>query len=98
MQKQAVLVCSVCALAAILTIAITMTLLKRGKTPAAPGEQPSSEVLVPGGECEAAHAAGLEVNPWTVNAEDDLRRVIAAGADRIITNYPDRGRAVADED
>ena len=49
-----------------------------------------SEVLVPGGECEAAHAAGLEVNPWTVNDEDDLRRVIAAGADRIITNYPDR--------
>ena len=49
-----------------------------------------SEVLVPGGECEAAHAAGLEVNPWTVNAEDDLCRVIAAGADRIITNYPDR--------
>ena len=32
MQKQAVLVCSVCALAAILTIAITMTLLKRGKS------------------------------------------------------------------
>ena len=29
MQKQAVLVCSVCALAAILTIAITMALLKR---------------------------------------------------------------------
>ena len=50
MQKQAVLVCSVCALAAILTIAITMTLLKRGKTPAAPVEQPSSEVLVPGEE------------------------------------------------
>lgn len=49
-----------------------------------------SEVLVPGGECEAAHAAGLEVNPWTVNDEEDLRRVIAAGADRIITNYPDR--------
>ena len=42
-----------------------------------------SEVLVPGGECEAAHAAGLEVNPWTVNAEDDLRRVIAAGADQL---------------
>ena len=55
MQKQAVLVCSVCALAAILTIAITMTLLKRGKTPAAPGEQPSSEVLVPGEEDISDH-------------------------------------------
>lgn len=49
-----------------------------------------SEVLAPVGECGAAHAVGLEVNPWTVNDEDDLRRVIAAGADRIITNYPDR--------
>ena len=34
MQKQAVLVCVVCALAALLTISITLTLLKRGKTPA----------------------------------------------------------------
>ena len=48
MQKQAVLVCSVCALAAILTIAITLTLLKRGKTPAAPVEQPGSQELVEG--------------------------------------------------
>ncbi len=55
MQKQAVLVCSVCALAAILTIAITLTLLKRGKTPAAPVEQPSSEVLVPGEEDISDH-------------------------------------------
>ena len=35
MQKQAVLVCIVCALAALLTIGITLTMLKRGKTPAA---------------------------------------------------------------
>ena len=55
MQKQAVLVCSVCALAAILTIAITLTLLKRGKTPSAPVEQPSSEVLVPGEEDISDH-------------------------------------------
>ena len=38
LQRQAVLVCVVCALAALLTIGITMTLLKRGKgeTPAVP--------------------------------------------------------------
>ena len=38
LQRQAVLVCVVCALAALLTIGITLTLLKRGKgeTPAAP--------------------------------------------------------------
>ena len=53
-----------------------------------------SEVLVPGGECEAAHAAGLQVNPWTVNSEEDLRAVIRAGADHIITNYPDRALTI----
>ncbi len=55
MQKQAVLVCAVCALAALLTIGITLTLIKRGKTPAAPVEQPSSEVLVPGEEDISDH-------------------------------------------
>lgn len=55
MQKQAVLVCIVCALAALLTIGITLTLIKRGKNPAAPVEQPSSETLVPGEEDISDH-------------------------------------------
>ena len=46
------------------------------------------------GEVEEAHKRRLEVNPWTVNREEDLRRIIATGADRIITNYPDRARAL----
>ena len=53
-----------------------------------------SEVLVPGGECDAAHALGLQVNPWTVNTEENLRAVIKAGADHIISNYPDRALKV----
>lgn len=48
--------------------------------------------LMVDGEVSAAHALGLEVNPWTVNSEADLRRVIDLGADRIITNHPDVGR------
>ena len=48
MQKQAVLVCIVCALAALLTIGITLTLIKRGKNPSKPTEQPGSEVKVEG--------------------------------------------------
>ena len=45
MQKQAVLVCIVCALAALLTIGITLTMLKRGKNPS---EQPGdSSVITP---------------------------------------------------
>ncbi len=49
------------------------------------------------GECAHAHALGLEVNPWTVNEEKDLRDTIRAGADRIITNYPDRALAILKE-
>ena len=78
MQKQAVLVCSVCALAAILTIAITMTLLKRGKTPSAPVEQPSSEVMVPGEEDISDHYQINETSsallPEAADAGEDYQK------------------------
>ena len=78
MQKQAVLVCSVCALAAILTIAITMTLLKRGKNPAAPVEQPSSGVLVPGEEDISDHYQISETSaallPETADAGESYQK------------------------
>lgn len=38
----------------------------------------------------AAHASGIEVNTYTVDMEADLRNVLLAGVDGIITNYPDR--------
>ena len=38
----------------------------------------------------SAHAAGRQVNVWTVNAEADMRSLIALGVDAIITNYPQR--------
>lgn len=37
----------------------------------------------------AARAAGLTVGAWTVNEEADIRRVVAAGADVVITDRPD---------
>ena len=78
MQKQAVLVCAVCALAAVLTIGITLTLLKRGKTPAAPVEQPSSEVLVPGEEDISDHYQINETSsallPETADAGEDYQK------------------------
>ena len=48
-----------------------------------------SEVLTRPEECICAHKAGIAVNPWTVNAKEDIENVISAGADIIITNYPD---------
>ena len=52
-----------------------------------------SELQVPG-ECAEAHALGLEINPWTVNEEADIRNVFRTGADWLITNYPDRALSI----
>ena len=49
-----------------------------------------TELLVPGGECAAAHRAGIQVNAWTVNSEADISGCLREGADIIISNYPDR--------
>lgn len=56
-----------------------------------------NEVLVPGGECAAAHKAGIQVNPWTVNTPEHLRGVFREGADIVITNYPDRALEIRKE-
>lgn len=44
-----------------------------------------------------AHEAGLRVIPWTVNAPEDIEAVIDLGVDGIISDYPDRVRAVFEE-
>lgn len=43
-----------------------------------------------------AKALGLSVIPWTVNDGPDMERVLAWGADGLITDYPDRARALLD--
>jgi len=48
-----------------------------------------AELLVPD-ECKLAHRAGIAVNTWTVNKPEHLHMAFAAGADIVITNYPDR--------
>ncbi len=47
-----------------------------------------SELQIPG-EAENAHRLGLELNVWTVNTARDLKACFEAGADSVITNYPD---------
>ena len=39
---------------------------------------------------EKAHSAGLQLVAWTINEEEQMRRLIATGVDGIITDYPDR--------
>jgi glycerophosphoryl diester phosphodiesterase len=43
---------------------------------------------------DSAHAARAVVQVWTVNDEDDMRRLLSWGVDGIITDRPDRAVAV----
>ena len=46
---------------------------------------------------EQAHALGLKVIPWTINDQATMAQLIDIGVDGIITDYPDRLRAVMQE-
>jgi glycerophosphoryl diester phosphodiesterase len=46
--------------------------------------------------CIAAHQRNLNVYPWVANEIEELQRLIAIGVDGIMTNYPERLRALAD--
>ncbi len=39
---------------------------------------------------EAARSLGVEVHIWTVNEEDDMRRILEMGVDGIMTDHPER--------
>lgn len=40
---------------------------------------------------------GIEVNPWTVNEEKNMRWLLSLGCNALITNVPDVARRVVDE-
>lgn len=70
-------------------------LWSRGDTDfAAVARQEGAEIAAPQHELvtpdrvRAAHAAGIEVAPWTANDPPDWERLVAAGVDGIITDDP----------
>jgi glycerophosphoryl diester phosphodiesterase len=48
------------------------------------------------GRVQALREAGLGVHPWTVDQPDHLTSMVRLGVDSIITNRPDRARAIVD--
>ncbi len=54
-------------------------------------------VQVDAGLVARAHDAGLAVNVYTVDAPDEMRRLIDLGVEGIFTNLPDRLHALLDE-
>ncbi len=42
----------------------------------------------------AAHKAGLAVGTWTCNTKNEMERMVTCGVDAIVTNFPDRLRAL----
>jgi glycerophosphoryl diester phosphodiesterase len=46
---------------------------------------------------ERAHGADLQVATWTVDEVEEMRRAIVAGVDGIMTNFPDRLRALIED-
>ena len=64
-----------------------MSLVEIGEEAGTRIVNPVSTVVTPE-RVKEAHAAGFEVNPWTVNTPAEWDRMIAAGVDGIITDDP----------
>ena len=43
---------------------------------------------------DAAHENGIQVNPWTVNKEKDMRKLLSFGVDGLITDVPNIAKKV----
>jgi len=57
---------------------------------------PRSSIVTPE-LVKAAHDSDLHVAAWTVNRAEEMRDLIAAGVDGIMTDFPDRLRAVVED-
>jgi glycerophosphoryl diester phosphodiesterase len=50
----------------------------------------SSYKQLDGARIAFSHANNMRVIPWTVNAREDIQKMIDLGVDGLITDYPNR--------
>ncbi|MBQ5825318.1 MAG: glycerophosphodiester phosphodiesterase [Clostridia bacterium] len=55
------------------------------------------KLCIRGDFVEKAHEKGIEVNVWTIDEPEDIRAMIKAGVDGIITDCPDLVRSILNE-
>ena len=60
-------------------------------------KHPYAPTLLVPGAAKRCIEAGIEINPWTVNDEKNMRWLLSLGCHALITNYPDLARRVVDE-
>ena len=54
-------------------------------------------VFLDRGEVETLQRKGVRVIPWTVNKPEKIRQLLSWGVDGLITDYPDRARAILED-
>ena len=57
---------------------------------------PQFHMLTPA-ETADLQSHGVRINTWTVNEEEDIREMLRIGVDGIISNFPDRVKALLEE-
>lgn len=68
-------------------------LVKRAQDAGARQLCPRADLVTPE-LVEQAHRVDIHVATWTVDAPEEMRRLMAAGVDGIMTNFPDRLQSV----
>jgi glycerophosphoryl diester phosphodiesterase len=70
--------------------------VQAAQVPSDPRESSRFKLAQPG-FIRKAHARNMAVHYWTVNDPEEMRRLIGIGADGLITDYPDRLKALLAE-
>jgi len=81
----------------LLFLVTPLDLLETLDIPAAAFQIPEEQLGIPVLTPDFLHKArqlGIETHVWTINDPEDMRRILGMGAEGIITDYPDRLKAV----